>query len=294
MRPLLLPLLPLLPLLLLAAAVAPAAVSPEKIEDIRRLLREHRLAEAEAASNALVAANRAEAPAYAVLGSVDIAKGDADAAVAAAEKAAELAPANSDYQRQLGDTYGFAAQKAGLFSKMGWARKCRIAYERAIELDPANLDARSSLMMFCQQAPAMAGGGLEKAYAQAAAIRKLDAGRGHVAYATLAAGEKKFAEAFAELEEALKTAPDSYPALFQFGRLTALSGERVDRGMEALRKCLTLPPPPGSPGHEAAHWRLGNLWEKKGDKQAARAAYQAALAINPDFPQAIDSLKKLD
>jgi tetratricopeptide (TPR) repeat protein len=63
--------------------------------------------------------------------------------------------------------------------------------------------------------------------------------------------------------------------------------------MDALKKCLTLSPPAGSPGHDAAYWRLGNLWEKKGDKKAARAAYEAALAINPNFQQAIDSLKKL-
>ena len=53
-------------------------------------------------------------------------------------------------------------------------------------------------------------------------------------------------------------------------------------------------PPPGAQAHEAAHWRFGNLWEKKGDKNSARAAYQAALAINPSFPQAIEALKKLN
>jgi tetratricopeptide (TPR) repeat protein len=76
--------------------------------------------------------------------------------------------------------------------------------------------------------------------------------------------------------------------------LAALSGERIDRGMEAFNTCLKLSPPPGSPGHDAAHWRLGNLWEKKGDKKAARAAYEAALTINPNFQQAVDSLKKLN
>jgi len=281
-------------LLLLTAAVAHAAVSPEKIENIRGLLRDRKLAAAESAANALVAANPAEAEAYVLLGSVCVAKGDADGAVKACEKAAALAPANSECQHQLGDAYGFAAQKAGMLSKLGWAKKCRLAYEKAVELDPGNLDARSSLMTFYQQAPGMMGGGIDKAYEQAAAIKQLDAARGGVAYATLYTGEKKFAEAFAELEGILKTAPENYGALYQFGRLTALTGERVDRGMEALKKCLMLPPPPGSPGHDAAQWRLGNLWEKKGDKSAARAAYQAALAITPNFPQAVDALKKLD
>src|SRR5207253_366475 len=105
-----------------------------------------------------------------------------------------------------------------------------------------------------------------------AEIRKLDAGRGRLAFASLYASEKKYAEAFAELDETLKAAPDDYPALYQVGRLAAVSGERVDRGIAALQKCLTLAPPPNAPGHDAAHWRLGNLWEKKGDKPAARAA----------------------
>ena len=277
-----------------ATALAQAAVSPVQSENVRTLLRDHKVAAAASAANALVAAHPAEAEAYALLGSVDVAKDDADAAVTAVEKAAELAPANSEYQRQLGDTYGFAAQKAGMLSKMGFAKKCRLAYEKAVELDPGNLKARSSLMGFYQQAPGMMGGGLDKAYAQAAAIKQLDAGRGRLAYATLHTAEKKYAEAFTELEEALQVAPDDYTALYQYGRLTALSGERIDRGMAALTKCLTLPPPPDSPGHAAAHWRIGNLWEKKGDQTAARASYQAALAIDPGFQQASESLKKLE
>ncbi|MDI1250157.1 MAG: hypothetical protein PSV13_14940 [Lacunisphaera sp.] len=281
-------------LLLFTIAVVQAAVPPDKMEAVRGMLRDHKLAAAESAAKALVAANPTEAAAHALLASVCVAKSDPDAAVTAGEKAVALAPTSSEYQLQLGDTYGFAAQKAGMFGKIGWAKKSRLAYEKAVEFDPANVAARDSLMSFYQMAPGVMGGGADKAYAQAAEIKKLDANGGRVAYAKLYIGEKKYAEAFAELDEVLRVAPDCYPAVFQFGRLTALSGQRVDAGMEALKKCLTLAPTPGAPGHDAAHWRMGNLWEKKGDKVAARAAYTAALALNPGFPQAIDSLKKLD
>ena len=90
-------------LLLLTAAIAHAAVSPEKLEKIHGLLREKKIAEAEAAANTLVAANPNEAEAHALLGSVRTAKGDGDGAVKACEKAVELAPASSEYQDQLGD-----------------------------------------------------------------------------------------------------------------------------------------------------------------------------------------------
>lgn len=280
--------------LLLTTSLAHAAVPTEKIENVRGLLRDRKFAEAESAASALVAAQPAEAETYALLGSVRVAKGDADGAVKAGEKAVQLTPASSEYQRQLGDIYGFAAQKAGMLSMMGWAKKSRLAYEKAVELDPANLTARNSLMSFYQMAPGMMGGGMGKAYEQASAIKKLDADRGHVAYAILYIGEKKYPEAFAETEEVLKATPDQYAALFQFGRAAALSGSRIDEGIAAMKKCLELTPTLGAPGHDAAHWRLGNLWEKKGDKKAARLAYEASLASNPAFQQAIDALKKLD
>lgn len=277
-----------------ATVLAHAAIPPERSENIRALLRDRKVPAAASAAKALLATHPAEAEAHALLARVRIAQEDADAAVAAGVRAAELAPRDSDIHRQLGDTYGYAAQKAGMMGKMSWAKKARLAYEKAVELDPANLEARSSLMSFYQMAPGMMGGGFDKAYAQAAEIRKLDAHRGRLAYAMLYAAEKKYAEAFAELDEALRATPDFYPALFQLGRVAALSGEQVERGMAALSRCLTLAPPPGSPGHDAAHWRLGNLWEKKGNLPAARAAYEAALAVNPRFPQALESLKKLD
>jgi tetratricopeptide (TPR) repeat protein len=229
----------------------------------------------------------------AALGARHIADGDGDAAVKAWQKAVELAPDDSEYNRQLGDAYGLAAQKAGMLGKMSLGKKCLAAYEKAVALEPDNIEARSSLFTAYQQAPAMMGGGIDKAREQAAAVKKLDATRGCVAFAILLIGEKKYAEAFAELDQALEGAPADYSALYQFGRAAALSGERIDRGIETLSQCLAQQPPPGAPAHDAAHWRLGNLWEKKGDKDAARTAYQAALAVTPDYKQAVDALKKL-
>ena len=282
-------------LLLLATAFAHAAVSPDRSEDIRHLLREHNVAAAEIAAKALVAASPAEAEAYALLGAVQVAKGDADAAVRAWAKAVELAPASSDYQQQLGDTYGFAAQKAGMLGMIGLAKKCRRAYEQAVALDPRNLGARQSLLDFYQMAPGLMGGGMDKAYEQAAAISGLDPARGRRAYAMLHATDRKYDVAFAEFEEVLKAAPDDYAALYQVGKLAALSGQFLDRGLTSLRHCLELrvPDVADTPGHAAAHWRMGNILEKKNDLAGARAAYEAALKLDATFPQAADALKNL-
>lgn len=287
MRPL------LLPLLLTLVSITHAALAPADTDAIRALLRERKFAEAEAALLKLTAQHPSEADAWAGLGDTQLRQDKAEEATKSFEKAVELAPTHSDYHRQLGDSYGRGAQKAGMLSKLGLAKKCKAAYEKAVELDPKNINARFSLMSYYQQAPSMVGGGMEKAYAQAAEIKKLDAARGRLAYANLYVAEKKYAEAFNEFEEVLRATPDNYAALFQVGRLAAISGEKLDRGIETLKQCLASTPPAGQPGHDAANWRLGNIFEKKGDKLAAKAAYEAALVVNAKFAQAIDALKKL-
>jgi tetratricopeptide (TPR) repeat protein len=283
----------LLPLLLTLVSVAHAALAPADTDLVRALLRDRKFAEAEAALLKLTVQHPVEPDAWAGLGDTQLRQDKAEEAVKSFEKAVELAPTTADYHRQLGDAYGRSAQKAGVFSKLGFAKKCKAAYEKAVELDPTNLNARFSLMSYFQQAPSMVGGGMDKAYAQAAEIKKLDAARGRVAYANLYVAEKKYAEAFNEFEDVLRSTPDNYAALFQIGRLAALSGERLDRGLETLKQCLAATPPAGQPGHDAANWRLGNILEKKGDKAGAKAAYEAALAVNAKFAQAIDALKKL-
>jgi tetratricopeptide (TPR) repeat protein len=227
------------------------------------------------------------------LGRLALQREDHEKATGHLEKAVALNPMDARHHHRLGDAYGLAARKASFFSQMGLARKCKASYEKAVELDPKSLDARFALLGFYQQAPGIAGGGMDKAHAQAQEIKKLDAGRGRQAIAGLYIVEKKYAEAFAEFDAVLKEKPDDYGALFQSGRLAAISGERLDQGLKALRQCLAQSPPENQPSHAAAHWRIGNILEKQNDKAGARAAYEAALQVDPKFPQAIESLKKL-
>lgn len=283
----------LLASLLLLQPLRAGSAPTEQLEEIRALLRSSKISEAEVAARRLVERFAAEAEAHVQLGGVLMAKQDAAGAVQAFERAAALAPRDSAIQRRLGDAYGFAAQQAGMMAKLGLARKCLAAYERAVSLDPASIPARQSLLMFYQAAPAMVGGGMDKAYAQADEIRRLDPERGRLAFAQLYAAERKWAAAFAEFEAVLEADPDNYLALFQVGRLAALSGERVERGLATLRRALTLTPPTGAAGHEAVHWRLGMLLERIGDRAGARAAYESALQVNPQFLQARDALRKL-
>lgn len=275
------------------ALLASAAVDPAAFSAAVGLYGQRKPLEAQKAFEALAAADAGNADVQFYLGRLALQRDDHEKAVAHLAKAVALVPTDARYHHRLGDAYGLAARKASLFSQMGLAKKCKAAYEKAVELDPKNIDARFGLMGFFQQAPGIVGGGMDKALLQAQAIKQLDPARGRMAIAGVYVSEKKYAQAFAEFDEALKEKPGDYAALFQSGRLTAITGERLAAGLAALRQCLAQTPPENQPGHAAAHWRIGNILEKQNDRTGARTAYEAALKIDPKFPQAIESLRKL-
>lgn len=287
------PILHRLPLLLLLACLLPATVAHASFDEALSLYKEKRFPEARVAFvQAAAAEPKNPQPRY-YLGSIAMRRNDADDAIYHFEKAIELAPDNSVYHMELGGAYGAAARKAGLMSQLGLAKKCRAALEQAVALDPDNLDARNGLISFYRQAPGFVGGGIGKAYVQAGEIRKRDFHRGSLILGQLYASERRFAEAFNVAQEMLTAAPDSYLAHYSIGRLAAESGERLDEGEQALRHCLTLTPARDEPSHAAAHWRLGNIAEKRRDPATARAAYTTALQLDPSFKAAADSLAKL-
>ena len=310
----------------------PASSEPSRTELVERVAAARALynergksAEAQQAFEKIAATDPSCADAQYFLAQLALRRDDADKAVAYAEKSVALAPDNADCQNLLGDAYGRSAQKASVFSQFGLARKCLAAYQRAVALAPDKVEIHQNLFEYYRQAPGLVGGGSDKAENEAAAILKLDPLRGHTAYATLYTAdkkfdqahthiaeikkldpnrgrmaaaalyvmEKKFDQALAEFDEVLKGSPDDYASLYQVGRLAATTGQFLDRGLTSLRRCLELTPGKNDPGTAAAQWRIGNILEKKNDPAGARAAYEAAVNLDPKFTPAADSLKKL-
>jgi tetratricopeptide (TPR) repeat protein len=258
------------------------------------LFEANRFSEARLAFEGLLATDSANADVHYYLGRLALEREDTGTAVRELERAAALAPDSARSHNALGDAYGRSAEKAGIISKFSLARKCLAEYERAVALEPDNVDFHERLLEYYSRAPSLLGGGSAKATDEAATIKRLDPRRGRQAYAALYLANGKYDLALAELDEVLKTAPEDYASLYQVGRLVAVSGRHLDRGLAALRLCLRLPSPQGAPSHSAAQWRLGNILEKKSDPAGARAAYEAALKLDPRFTPASDALKNLE
>jgi len=252
-----------------------------------------RYREARAALEPIVAAEPRNAEAVFYLGWAAFRLNQPEESVKLLEKATALDGTRSLYFAVLGDAYGVMTGQASFFAKPGWARKCLAAYDKAVALDPDNLDARTSRMNYYWHVPAIAGGGMDKAYAEAGEIRRRDPVRGAQTLADLLASEKKYPEAFAVIDGLIANDPGNMPARNQLGRLCAITGRQLDRGAAALQVYLGYSPQGREPGLAAAHWRLGMIQEKRGDRDAARTEYEAALQLAPGFAMARDALAKL-
>jgi tetratricopeptide (TPR) repeat protein len=262
--------------------------------DARALFEERRYPEAEAAFAARIAIRPDDAEAHFYLGRLALARQQIAESLPHLERAVELAPNQAEYQFQLGAASMQQAGRLGLsFKALGRVKKGRIALEQAVALEPRNVSYRQAILEFYAQAPGIAGGGIDKAYAQAEALRPLDARAATLAFAGLQAREKNYVEAISLVEALLQGSPNDFQALYFIGRTAAEHGVALDRGIAALQTCLTLTPPPRSVGHASVNYRLGQALTKSGSASAARAAFEAVLKIDPNHAGARTELDRM-
>jgi tetratricopeptide (TPR) repeat protein len=296
--------------------------------DGARLFAAGNYAEAKAIFEPAFKADRSNANAAYYLGRIAMEEDRFDRASDFFEVATKLDSSKSDYFLWLGRAYGSEAEHANVLRQPGLARKCKGAWEHAIQLDPNNLDARADLIQYYVRAPGIMGGSTEKAFTQAEEIRKRDAVRGNLELAQLYEREKKPAEAekayvaaagaapadkpnatirlgmfyvnrgqydkaFDLFEVLVKSRPDDPVPLFLVGRTASVAKQRLDRGQEALEAYLKATAGTSAPNIPAAHYRLGTIFEQKNDRAKARTEYQEAVRLDPKLKAAAEALQKL-
>ena len=302
------------------------SAAAKTLPEVRALV-ESKASGALPAAEALTKATPNDANAWVLLVRARLQAKQAEKAIVAAEKATALGPKNAQAFYWLGNAYGNRIGEVGMLSKMSMAPNLRDAFEQAVKLDPALVDARSSLIEFYLQAPGAIGGGIDKARAQATAIARYDRARGFMAQGRIAMHEKKPAEALKAYEQAYALKPndaqlrlslilgyqeakrwkDAYAMArqwtvdepkkakpwYQIGRIAAESGQYLPEGEAALRTYLKLGRETGDPEPKHARYRLGQILAKAGRKDEARAELQAALKIDSKFKEAKDALAAL-
>lgn len=84
-------------------------------------------------------------------------------AITLLEEAISRQPTKADYHLWLGRAYGRQAEQVRWYKAIALAEKTGKSLEKAVELDPVNIDALRDLRKFYLQAPPFLGGGKDKA-----------------------------------------------------------------------------------------------------------------------------------
>jgi Tfp pilus assembly protein PilF len=244
------------------------------------------------------------------------------------EKAVSLDPQNARYHLWLGRAYGERASRASFLSAFSLAKKTRDEFETSVRLDPKDADALTDLGQFYEEAPAVIGGGMDKAEATAKQLEAIDAARGHDFLGEIAEHKKDLAGAeqefktalhgaahpafqwmalasfyrrqqrWAEMEAAVKSgqaaaARDKKAAVALFNGASSLA--RANRLPELAAKMFADYVASPERTEEApafdALTRLAKLHLKMGDMAAAERDKAAALALAHDYKPALNALQ---
>jgi tetratricopeptide (TPR) repeat protein len=311
-----------LPLLLLSLLLEPLSAAPSPQE----LLAAGRVDDAIQTLQQQIGHSASDAESYNLLCRAYFMLEEWDRGISACERARDLDPHKSLYFLWLGRVYGEKADRAQFWSAAGLAKKVRTAFERAVELNPQSWEARTDLAEFYLEAPAIVGGGKDKARAQTAAIMPLNPGMAHWVTARIAERNKDAASAereyraavtashsgarawldlaaflrrsnrLDEMEQALRNlepGPLDYPvALMDGAGLLLRTGRDFPLAVRLLLRYLSSPVEEG-PAFKA-HDLLGQLLEKQGDRKAAAEQYRAALALARTYTRAQEDLKRVE
>lgn len=189
--------------LLLAGAVAVCAGSPE-FERARQL---YGVTQYDQSLKILQAIPAKDGPVYELMGRNYLMNGEFKKATEVLEKAVAGNPNSSDYYLWLARAYGRRAETSNPFSAVGHASKARQYFERAVQLNPRNLEALNDLLEYYLEAPGFMGGGLDKAQATVTRIAQVDPSEGHWAQSTLDEKRKEYGSAEEQLRRAVELAP---------------------------------------------------------------------------------------
>lgn len=234
-----------------------------------------------------------------------------------------------DIHYYLGVSAVVMAQKASIFSKLGYAKDFLKAMEKTITLKPDHLDALNTLVGFHLGAPSIAGGDEDKALQYAQQIQHYDGEQGAVQLAkvywqtennTLAeqtinkalesypkssqlyfswalamSQQEKWEVSHQHINKALELAmsdEEKSQALYQQGRLATLSGLHLKQGIESLEQVVLS----GDNPHINVEWgqyRLAQLYVKNNQLQLAKKILNE-ININDDDDNLKSHVKKLN
>jgi tetratricopeptide (TPR) repeat protein len=308
------------------AAFSVPALASNAQPSAMEILKTGKVSDAIRTLNNQVAADPKNARAYADLCRVYSSIEDFDNAIRNCQRATQLEPNVSNYHLWLGRAYGDKADNSGPLSAIGWAKKTVAEFERAVQLDPRNVAARSDLTEFYREAPGLVGGDTDKAHRIVTDTADIDPAAASLLRAQFALKAKDYRRAEAEAQLAVQQSGGTAQYILEVARIYAKqkhwtdfentvqralesqkkrpidefnaadllvsNGRNLDGAIELLRQYLAGPMDEEGPAFRA-HFLMGRAYEKLGKKSDAAREYGAALDLAGNFRSAQNALRRV-
>lgn len=256
----------------------------------------------------------------AALGRTELELGQLAEAEKLLARAVKAEPGNAQYQFWYGRASCDSAQQAGMLSALGYARRCRKAFEQAVALAPEEAGYLKALGKYYAQAPGIAGGDKAQALLIAARLEQQDKLQGQLLKLEVlfSAEDVAAAEQLVAGSELLQNRPEpffmrgirlaqsrDYPAamaefakaseqrvsdedgqrnrllaLYQLGRASVLAKADYQQGVAALTEFLADGSMQGF--NEWAQFRLSQLYLAQEQREQAEAILHPLLSSTND------------
>jgi tetratricopeptide (TPR) repeat protein len=319
----------LLALVTLRGVCEPRTAEPDRgiagKKAAEKALLQGRIDEAVGMLQQVIAASPTDAQARLLLCRAFYAEDETEEAIGACEKAVKLSPGSSEAQDRLGRAYGEKADHSGPLDGYKLARKVRVAFEAAVKADALNGAAVNDLSEYYIAAPAIVGGGLDRATALASRSAGRLPQQAHRIEALAAEKRKDYGAAEREFLAAVDVArrPDAWADLGGY----YARRKQTDLAVDALKHCLAADKAKDAAIVDAAsilngmhvearlarltleqylagngksddapvakvHVLLGKMLSEAGDAAAARVEYGKALELAANYAPAKRALEQ--
>jgi len=267
-----------------------ASAATGDIADVTILFDEGWLDDAEKVLDQLISENPKDPELYYMLARVYLIRDDAassnggapweylDEIEDHAKKAIELNPREAKYHVILGHGVGLKAMRGGKVKMYSRAKRTKQEYETAAELDPNDIDARTSLIQYHMQAPGIAGGDKQEARRLAQVVAAIDSAEGFAAWKTVYLHAEEYDALEAAIREVVEAHPEEKTGYMEYLRLCNRR-EQYDCVEKQIMSILAI-----DPADVDAYWYLSRLHQERGQYDDAEAALTRAIAIDPDDP----------
>jgi tetratricopeptide (TPR) repeat protein len=263
--------------LVLATSVVPAAPPAPDLAAAERLYQQ---TDYRAALKLAESAPQRDAATAQLIGRCRFMLGDYKSATEALETSVRLEPNVAEHYLWLGRAWGRRAEN-NAFMAMHYASLCRENLERAVQLDSSNREATGDLLEYYLEAPAMLGGGVERAQKLSEVIQKFDQVEYHWARAHIEIHEKRYDQAESELNKTVEMAPQQVHRWVELARFLAGHG-RIQESEAAFERAAHI-----DPHDKRLLYGRGATYVKGGrNLDVAKTLLEAYLAspLTPDDP----------